>query len=72
MAKKHIPFFTKVLCEIDKLEVGEEVIKTELIIKLWGKYDVWIDASFRVNLCHARKLTDKKFITDLGIIKRTE
>jgi len=65
----------KIKAELDALEVGDILVKSELIRKYWGRCDdqdyYFLCRSFDVAFLNARKqLKDKKFKTKSGKIER--
>lgn len=52
-------------------EIGQKIDKIELITKLWGRHDYFIERSFDVHFVSAKKmLPDFKFVSEKKIIRR--
>ncbi len=66
----YITYTDRILDDLNNLKVDESLVKKELAFKHWQHYDVCIEASFRVSLHKARKLTSKKFACNFGKITR--
>lgn len=62
----------KIYAVISKMKVGEGINKIDFITDIWGKYDEYINDSFRVTFHRVQKMLDQpiKFKTVDGIIKR--
>ena len=66
--------FTKqgqVHTKVQSLEIGQQFIKKEFIISVWGKSDYFIDRSFDVLFNTAKKaLPEREFKTEKGCVIR--
>jgi hypothetical protein len=64
---------TKIKDVLETLEIGQTIIKDDLIISIWRDNDYFISRSFDVHFINAKKqLPDKEFITKKGFIIRTK
>ena len=53
------------------LGVGGQFSKKEFITTYWGNYDYFVERSFDVSFCNAKKeFTDREFKCKKGIITR--
>jgi len=61
----------KVEQALEPLEVGEELNKKEFILLHWGYWDYFVERSFDVTFCKAKKLMlEKDFKTKDRVITR--
>lgn len=57
--------------QLSSMNVGDEFNKKEFITLLWKDHDYFLERSFDVFYCQARKqLSDRKFKTIKGHVKR--
>ena len=50
--------------ELEKMKVGQQIDKTELILRYWDYHDYFVDRSFSVLFVKCKKMMpERKFIT---------
>ena len=73
---KKVTNVQKIFDELEALEIGDCLVKKDLVKKYWycsswADVDEFVIRSFDTNLCHAKKLMpEKKFKTKSGLIER--
>jgi hypothetical protein len=61
----------QVRTKVQSLEVGQQFIKKEFIISVWGNSDYFIDRSFDVLFNSVKKsFPEREFRTEKGVIIR--
>ena len=59
--------------KLEKMKLGEEISKKEIVKNIYGDYDFFISRSFDVHFSKAKKnIPDMVFKTKKGIIQRTK
>jgi hypothetical protein len=62
---------TKIKDALEGLEIGQSIVKNELITSIWGHNDYFISRSFDVHFIKAKtQMPDKDFISKKGFLIR--